>query len=359
MPVVAIQKSKVDDRSMQIAVPCTDSDVETVPGIWDTNSDTGIVCVMGTDEFDVTLEPGSKVGEVHTASVQTRMCQSCGCQDTDAWIENSKMKKCDDCGTILCGGQSACRQCGEKEDACCVLSYAGCSSCRPEKKLEGRVRRGPATNALARSALAFAALCSAVDPVSGYQGGVAPAGARSEARPGRLRGADSGPTMRDDGRFYKTEAIDCALHPVFHIIEEPGGIKYLTECEVPTEAYNSARTADLRARYPKATPAVIEHLDALEAFLDTSIMAGFSYGINKAFIMVTEGSLLGHKVDRYGSSHEGERIQAIQEFAPLKDVTQVRQFVGSTNWVKRYLLPHYATAVKILGEYMKLSLIHI
>ena len=41
------------------------------------------------------------------------------------------------------------------------------------------------------------------------------------------------------------------------------------------------------------------------------------------------------------------------EFAPLKDVSQVRQFVGSSNWVRRYLLPCYAAAVKILGEYMK------
>ena len=103
------------------------------------------------------------------------------------------------------------------------------------------------------------------------------------------------------------------------------------------------------------SPGVLEHLEALEPFLDTSILAGFSYGISKAFLMVTEGSLLGHKVSREGSAHEKERTVAIQEFAPLKDVTQVRQFVGSTNWVRRYLLPCYATAVKILGEYMKPS----
>ena len=31
----------------------------------------------------------------------------------------------------------------------------------------------------------------------------------------------------------------------------------------------------------------------------------------------------------------------------------MRQFVGSTNWVRRYLYPCYAAAVKILGEYLK------
>ena len=91
----------------------------------------------------------------------------------------------------------------------------------------------------------------------------------------------------------------------------------------------------------------------MEPFLDTSILAGFSFGISKAFMIVKEGSLLGHKVSREGSEHQSEKTDAIRLFAPLHDATQVRQFVGSTNWVRRYLLPCYATAVKILGEYMK------
>jgi len=126
----------------------------------------------------------------------------------------------------------------------------------------------------------------------------------------------------------------------------------MTECEVPTEEYNTARAQDLAMKYPNLSPGVLEHLEALEPFLDTSIVSGFSYGVNKADLVAQKGSLLGHKVSREGSSHEEERTQAINDFAPLKDVTQVRQFVGSTNWVRRYLLPSYATAVKILGEYM-------
>ena len=122
---------------------------------------------------------------------------------------------------------------------------------------------------------------------------------------------------------------------------------------MPTEEYNSARAEDMRKRYPDCSPGLLEHLEALEPFLDTSILAGFSYGVGKAFIAVIEGSLLGHKVSREGSSHEKDRTDAITQFAPLKDVSQVRQFVGSTNWVRRYLLPCYGTAVKILGEYMK------
>ena len=147
---------------------------------------------------------------------------------------------------------------------------------------------------------------------------------------------------QDDGK-KSTE------HPVFHIVEEPGGIKYLTECEVPTEEYNDARIADLIARHPKLSAGVAEHIAALEPFLDVSILAGFSYGVNKAHVFATEAVLLGHKVNREGSAHDEEKTQAIVDFAPLKDATQVRQFIGCTKWVRRYLAPPYATAAKILG----------
>ena len=93
---------------------------------------------------------------------------------------------------------------------------------------------------------------------------------------------------------------------VFHIVEEPGGIRHLTECEVPTEEFNAARTADIAARYPNLSPGVLEHLDALEPFLNTSIVAGFSYGVNKADLVVMKGELLGHVVSRQGSFHSPE-----------------------------------------------------
>ena len=97
----------------------------------------------------------------------------------------------------------------------------------------------------------------------------------------------------------------------------------------------------------------MEHAVSLEAFLDTSIVAGFSYGVDKAQVAVTSGKLLGHVVGRTGASAESDRVQAIVEFAPLKEPSHVRQFVGCTNWIRWYLSSYYATAVKILAEYMK------
>ena len=147
--------------------------------------------------------------------------------------------------------------------------------------------------------------------------------------------------------------MDVKTQPVFHIVEEPCKMAYMADCEVPTEDYYMALSADMRSRHPNVSGWVHEHLEALEPFLDTSITAGFSFGVNKAQVCVIEGKLLGDHVSRRGAEPDPERTQAIDEFAPLKEVTHIRQFVGSTNWVRRYLHVAYATAVKILGEYMK------
>ncbi len=45
--------------------------------------------------------------------------------------------------------------------------------------------------------------------------------------------------------------------------------------------------------------------------------------------------------------------QAIPDFGPLKEVNHVRQFLGCTNWIRRYVPTVYPVAVKMLGEYMK------
>ena len=69
----------------KVVLGTDDSPVEVVPGIWDSDAGAGVLCVMGSDEFDTVLEPGTKIAEIHTAAVQTRICQYCDRRDTDAW----------------------------------------------------------------------------------------------------------------------------------------------------------------------------------------------------------------------------------------------------------------------------------
>ncbi len=78
---------------------------------------------------------------------------------------------------------------------------------------------------------------------------------------------------------------------------------------------------------------MLDHLVSLEAFLDVSIRAGFSYGVDKAKVLVASGPLLGRIVGRDGTS---------RDFAPLRTKQQVQQFAGSTNWLRQHMGVEYA-----------------
>ena len=70
------------------------------------------------------------------------------------------------------------------------------------------------------------------------------------------------------------ERPDPVVHEVYHIVEDPGGIEHLVDCEVPAEKYYEALGEDMARRHPKASRFVLEHLNELEPFLDVSILSG-------------------------------------------------------------------------------------
>ena len=117
--------------------------------------------------------------------------------------------------------------------------------------------------------------------------------------------------------------------------------------------YYDALDADLKSRHPKANPHLREHLVSLEAFLDRSIVVGFSFGVNKAHVAATQGKLLGHVISRDGCCPDPDRTKAVQDFPPLREKLHVQQFLGCANWLRIYLPSEYAQAAKILGEYQK------
>ena len=100
----------------------------------------------------------------------------------------------------------------------------------------------------------------------------------------------------------KCEKQDPKTHQCFHIVEEPGGIRHMTDCEVPPSKYYIELQKDLIRMHPKSCRHVIEHLVVLEAFFDNSIVAGFSYGVAKAQLLKVKAVLLGNLVGRFGST---------------------------------------------------------
>ena len=131
--------------------------------------------------------------------------------------------------------------------------------------------------------------------------------------------------------------------PVFHIVETPGGIDKMAE-ETPTDRYYELLRESLGKRFSKADRFLLDHLVSLEAFLDKSIVFGFSYGVSKAELVRTGGKLLGHLIGRDGSSPDPERSRAVQEFAPLREKLHVQQFLGCSNWLRTYLPAQFGCA---------------
>ena len=205
-----------------------------IPGIWDSGAQEGQVCIRSDSPFDVPLDTGAVIGELCAAAVQTRVCNACGRYDTDAWVVGKDTKRCLSCNTPTPAGPSRCRQCGAPPELCSTLTYAGCIDCRPEKHLAGQVRRGPAAGMLAKAALAFAALCAVV-PEGSLSGAAQP------VSPGNFK-------------------VDVNLHPVFHIVEEPGMMAHMADCEVPTEVYYDALKKDFRpSRTSQTSISTIRH----------------------------------------------------------------------------------------------------
>ena len=135
------------------------------------------------------------------------------------------------------------------------------------------------------------------------------------------------------------DSINTVSNPCYHIVES-WDIEKIME-EPPTDAYYEALGKDLRDRHKKACPHLLDHLVSLEAFLDKSILFGFSFGINKAEVCVSEGKLLGHKIGRHGSAPDEERCQAVVDFPPLKEKLHIQQFLGCANWLRGYLPAEY------------------
>ena len=137
-----------------------------------------------------------------------------------------------------------------------------------------------------------------------------------------------------------------------HIVEKYGVVERLAQGS-PTASYYEALRADLGSRHPNADRHLVDHMVSLEAFLDRSIIVGFSFGVNKALVAAVEGKLLGHTISRDGCKPDPERTQAVRDFPPLKEKVHVQQFLGCANWLRIYLPSEFAHAAKVLGEFQK------
>jgi len=149
------------------------------------------------------------------------------------------------------------------------------------------------------------------------------------------------------------ENVDLSKYPIHHIVEEVGTMDQIVEVDSPSEGYYTAYRRYLEKKHPEVSVHFMDHMISTAVFLDRSIVSGFSFGVSKAQVAVTEGKLLGNIVSRSGMRPDPERVQAVKDFPPLKEKTHVMQFLGCTNWLRSFLYAEYVPASKILGKYQR------
>ena len=69
--------------AVEAVMASRDSAAEVAPGLWATGAAEGLVFVGNTTNFDMALDPGSRLGVVVAGAAQTRHCWACGADDSE------------------------------------------------------------------------------------------------------------------------------------------------------------------------------------------------------------------------------------------------------------------------------------
>ena len=200
---------------VEVVLPLADSELEVVPGLWSRDQAEGYVYVTPKED-EKYVQEGEEVAVAVKAVAEQQFCRSCGHFDAVAWTGGQNC--CSECECPAAGFRKMspeCQRCGE------MVFRSELGGC--QKKVKGSSSRGCSGVALLLADL----LC-----------------------------------------FVAAGVV--SSDKVYHIVETPGALDLLAE-EGPTDKYYQRLRADLSERYPAASEHLLDHLEALEAFLDKSI----------------------------------------------------------------------------------------
>jgi len=407
---VQVQGEWISEASECEAVLPIEGKIEVVPGLWNTGGREGMVLVTPRHD-EAVLEKGDPVAELRSGLAASTLC-GCGAVDTVFQSAGPPSKaRCKDCGGPRMEVENRkCYACGvEKTKEVHRLQGCRCGRRPRERASQGSKARG---YGLLATMVGLVSLTTGApnnfayvardgreeksDHWATFPGGWVRVHERPREElfqisstdfPGEVtavgqrrvtvgqfltgeplkwedtRSSDpwvfKGRQWVGETRFFdksskgdETPWRSTITEPVCHIVEVPGGIEKMAE-STPTDFYYGELRKSLSRRYPEADRFLLDHLVSLEAFLDKSIIFGFSYGVAKAELCSTGGRLLGHLVGRHGTAPDPERSQAVRDFAPLKEKLHIQQFLGCTNWLRTYLPAEFGHCAKVLSKYQK------
>ena len=138
-----------------------------------------------------------------------------------------------------------------------------------------------------------------------------------------------------------------------HVLLDERALDEMFAVKLPTEEYYRLLGEDMRERRPDVSPFALEHIESLEALFDVSIVSGFSFGVSKAYLMQVSVEFLSEVAGREVRTVTDRHWKAILDIPePIKDVPQLRRFLGVVNWVRPHEPAEFGTALRGLTKYL-------
>lgn len=95
-----------------------------------------------------------------------------------------------------------------------------------------------------------------------------------------------------------------------------------------------------------------KHMEILKEVLDRLVRAGLKVSREKCHFVRSSLKFLGYVVDRNGLHMDPEKIESMLGIPSPKNVKDVRSFVGTVSWYRRFI-PNFASLVKPLTDLLK------
>jgi hypothetical protein len=124
---------------------------------------------------------------------------------------------------------------------------------------------------------------------------------------------------------------------VNHVQRREEELQLAHQVDLPPENYYTVLEEWRKTKFPNADPFVLEHCAALEPFMDTCIITGFSLGAGKSAknIFQPEVKFLGDMCGRHGLTSTEEHLDAVKHFGEIETPEAMRRFLGAFGWTRK------------------------
>lgn len=100
------------------------------------------------------------------------------------------------------------------------------------------------------------------------------------------------------------------------------------------------------------TPTFEQHIDVLKKVLHRLVTAGLTLNQDKCFFCKSELKYLGYVVNAAGLMVDADKVDAIVNLPPPRNITEVRRVVGLASWYRRFV-PNFSTLTAPLTALLK------